>query len=138
MKVSTGFFTVETGTAVIDVKLRIFVDNLENNPASATVVVSKLVEGEVMTVLVRNVTVPGGERAMIEVDNVEGQDFQVTMTLPERPYPPQSPLVPGVAVVSIFPPNNNETTLLHWISADDFAVVNGPATPAMSARAVRL
>jgi len=117
---TTGFFTVETGTAVIDVRLRIFLDNLENVAHRAGVRVFRRRNGSISELLAEEVSLSPGARRVVEVEDVAGEDVQVTVDLPEREYPPQSPVVPGVAVVSVFAPEN-EVTLLHWISAGDFA-----------------
>lgn len=120
---STGFFTVETGTAVIEVRLHIVLANFENVPYQAGVTVSGRRDGQVSQIVAEEITVPAGATRIIEVDDVAGEDVQVTVDLPEREYPPQSPVVPGVAVISTFAPED-EATLLHWISADDFAPVS--------------
>lgn len=119
---TTGLFTVETGTAVIDVRLRIFLANLENVPHRAAVNVAKRRDNRLSQIVAQEITLPGGATRVVEVNGIAGEDVQVTVDLPDREYPPQSPVVPGVAVVSLFPPEN-ETTLLHWISADDFVPV---------------
>ncbi len=120
---STGFFTVETGTAVIAVRLRVFLANPENAPYQTRVDVVKRRNGQVYEVVSEEVTIPAGATRVIEIDDVAGEDVQVTVDLPEREYPPQSPVVPGVAVISAFAPDD-EVTLLHWISASDFAPVS--------------
>lgn len=116
---STGFFTVETGTAVIEVRLRVYLANLENVPHRAAITVAKRRDGQVSEMVAEEITIPPGATRVVEVDDVAGEDVQVTVELPERDYPPQSPVVPGVAVISAFAPED-ETTLLHWVSADDF------------------
>lgn len=120
---TTGFFTVETGTAVIEVRLLVVLDNFENAPYQASVSVARRRNGQVSEIVAETLTVPPGERRVVEIDGVAGEEVQVTVELPERDYPPQSPIVPGVAVVSSFPPED-EVTLLHWISADAFVPVD--------------
>ena len=124
---STGFFAVDTGTAAIDIRLRTLIENFEDEEATAGVRVSRLSDGNVVTIRDEQVTVPGGERRIIDVDPVEGEDVQVTVTLPVREYPPQSQLVASVAIVSIFHGEEEETTLLHWLSGGDFVPVGGAA-----------
>lgn len=121
---STGFFSVDTGTAAIDVRLSIFLENFESEPASVAVSVSRLADGEVVVLAEGEVTVPGGERQVIDIDPVEGEDLQVTVTLPTQEYPLQSQIVPSVAVISAFQGEDEESTLLHWLSAGDFVPVD--------------
>lgn len=121
---TTGFFPVDTGTAAINVRLSIFLENFESQPASVTVSVLRLADGEVTVLAEGEVIVPAGQRQVIDIDPVEGEDLQVTVTLPTQEYPLQSQIVPSVAVVSTFQAEDEESTLLHWISAGDFVPVD--------------
>lgn len=124
--VTSGFFPVAQLPAAQVVTMDVFVTNFENQPADATVEVYKLVAGQKERVVLENVSVPGNERQVIEVESdvVEGQSVEVVVTLPTDGFiPPATGLAPEVAVKTLFT-GDGTTSLLQLVSAGDFVPVS--------------
>lgn len=122
---TTGVFPVAQLPAAQIVLVRVFLTNLENDPHRGTIEVSRLVDGGKERLRLQQVVVPPDERVWIELSSaeVEGENIEVTVTLPEDGFDVgATPLVPGVAVLSRFV-GDDTTTLLQWISADGFVPV---------------
>lgn len=122
---TSGLFPVAQLPAAQVVSVHVFLANLENQPATAIVQVSKLVGNNKQRVLHEQVDVPGDERRILSLgsDVVEGETLEVTVTLPTNGFvPPQSGIAPSVSVVTTFI-GDNSTSLLQLISARDFVSV---------------
>lgn len=122
---TTGMFPVAQLPAAQVVSVRIYLTNLENRPHRGVVEVSRLVGQEKERFRLQEVEVPPDERVWIELssDEVEGETVEVTVTVPTDGFGVNAfPLVPSVAVVSLFT-GDGSTSVLQWISTDGFAVV---------------
>lgn len=132
---TTGLFPVAQLPAAQVVSARVFVANLENQPHRATVVVSRLEGSDKQRIRVEELEVPGEQVRAVELpsEEVEGHTIEVTVTVPTNGFGlGQLPLVPGVAVVSLFT-GDQTTSLLQWISSDGFVAVGEPGTPVPAA-----
>lgn len=122
---TTGLFPVAQLPAAQVVSVRIFLTNLENQPHRGTIEVSRLAGSTKERFRLQEVEVPGDERVWIELasDEVEGENIEVTVTVPVDGLAVGAfPLVPGVAVLSLFT-GDQTTSLLQWIGADGFVPV---------------
>lgn len=122
---TTGLFPVAQLPAAQVVSVRIYLSNLESRPHRGEIRVSRLRGNTKEQFRLQEVEVPGGERVWLELasDEVEGETLEVTVTVPADGFGTGAiPLVPGVAVVSLFT-GDDSTSLLQWISSDGFAVV---------------
>lgn len=127
---TSGLLPVTRLRAYRSVKLRVFVTNLENAMARATVEVLKLASGKKLPLIHRELEIPGDDRRAVELPNdaVAGQVVEVTVTLLDSDLQRGSGLRPSVAVVG-FCPDDGSTSLLQWVSASEFV----PANPDFSA-----
>ncbi len=119
---TTGLFQVAQLPAAQIVTARVYLTNLESEPASAHVRASRLAFGSKREILSQAVEVPGNGQHIVELgsDLVEGQIIEVDVTLETNGFVEgQSGAQPAVAVVSLFT-GDQSTSLLQWISAGDF------------------
>lgn len=121
---TTGFFPVAQLPAAQQVLVRVYVANLETEAASATVTVSRLTDGRKERLIQTEVEVPGEDSRLVELtsEQVEGQNIEVTVTLPTNGFGLGTGLRPAVAVVTRFIADDS-ISLLQWISANDFVAV---------------
>lgn len=122
---TTGLFPVAELPAAQVVSVRVFLGNLENQPHRGTVVVSRLEGTEKQRILVEELEVPGDQLRTIELPSseVEGHTIEVTVTVPTNGFGLQQlPLVPGVAVISLFM-GDMTTSILQWIPSGGFVPV---------------
>lgn len=122
---TTGLFPVAQLPAAQVVSVRIYLSNLENQSHRGEIQVSRLRGGAKERFRLQGVEIPGGERVWLELasDEVEGETLEVTVIVPSDGFGVGAfPVVPGVAVVSLFT-GDNSTSILQWISSDGFAVV---------------
>ncbi|MBO8141176.1 MAG: hypothetical protein H0Z37_03210 [Firmicutes bacterium] len=125
---TTGMFPVAQLPAAQVVSVRIFLGNLENRPRQGTVEVSRMVDGNKQHLRAEEVEVPGDSVIAIELpsEDVEGRTIEVTVTVPTDGFAVGAlPLVPGLAVISFFT-GEATTSILQWISSDDFIQVGQP------------
>ena len=134
---TTGLFPVAQLPAAQVVSVRVFLGNLENQPHRGTVVVSRLEGTEKQRILVEELEMPGDQLRTVELPSseVEGHTIEVTVTVPTNGFGlEQLPLVPGVAVVSLFT-GDQTTSVLQWIPSGGFAAL--PETDPAPAAATR-
>lgn len=127
---TTGIFPVAQLPAAQVVSVRIYLTNLENRPHRGEIQVSRLKGGTKERFRLQAVEVPADERVWVELasDEVEGEALEVTVTVPSNGFGTGSvPLVPGVAVVSLFT-GDGSTSVLQWISSDGFVSVSPSTT----------
>lgn len=120
--VTSGFFQVAQLPAAQVVSVRLYFTNVESQPATVQVRVHRLVLGQKREILSEEIEVPAEGQHILELGSelVEGESIEVLLTLPTDGFVPgQSGVVPGVAIVSFFV-GDQTTSLLQWISADDF------------------
>lgn len=132
---TTGMFPVAQLPAAQVVSVRIFLTNLENQVQRAAVEVSRLAGNTKERIRLQELEVPPDERVSLELesDEVEGETIEVTVTVPIDGFGVGAyPVVPAVAVISLFT-GDGTTSLLQYLSGDDFTPVGrtegGAAAP---------
>lgn len=128
---TTGMFPVAQLPAAQVVSVRVFLGNLENRPHRASVTVSRLNGGAKELIRMEELEVPGDDVRTVELPSaeVEGHTIEVTVSVPTNGFGTgQLPIVPGVAVVSLFT-GDQTTSILQWISSDGFVAVGETASP---------
>jgi len=123
---TSGLFPVAQLPAAQVVSVRVFLSNLENQAHRATIEVSRLVGETKERIRLQELEVPGDERVFLELssDEVEGETIEVTVTVPADGFGVGAfPVEPSVAVISLFT-GDGTTSLLQYISPDDFVIVS--------------
>lgn len=124
-QVTSGFIPMPELPAAQLPKLRVFATNLENQPHTVSISISKRQGDQKVNIVYEELEVPGDDRVMIEVESdvIAGQDIEVVATLPRSSFVENVYAVePSIAVITEFT-GDGSTSLLQSVSAGEFVSI---------------